>query len=509
LDYIFGDEVTDGNISRNELEALVIIQGTEYKRANSLIGLETKSHDHQSLNNSSSFSSKLPNNVAQSPLSSSSSSPSAICPQHPSPSGSGLSDVEVNLMTGILKLARQSVEDAMIKINDVYMMSSSMRLNHSTLCSVLDSGFSRIPIFKRRDRLCHLGYLLVKELAVVTPGDEVMIETLTLRKPLFVRPSLPLLELLRLFQEGRCHLAMVTLDPALAASSFKNERRQEGRAAILGIVTLEDVLEKVIQKDIRDETDTPYRAAPSLLYHSHISANFSQSHVDLDRAKRERDRERRNSKYNKVSDGLVGLGGSRHSRKGRSAERKVKKQQGKRPKGHRSRGSSRSRDSSAAMSSSSSPTFSFSDSEDESHHTHYNNNLWGGVVKISRGMDEWTKDEVNPIHPAVSSSHLPMSSNDTTDNNAVDIELTTQSNSTTTPKSVNTQIKPQQSHEIHPIQQLLTSEDTDNEENAHLLPKNIAQLCNINKSTPLVVSNNNISKGMVSGYGSTSIICTD
>jgi len=237
LDCIFGDEVTDGNISRSELEALVIIQGTEYKRANSL-GFESHGHNNQP---SRSFISKSTENIVQTPVATSSSS------RHPcpSPTGSGLSDVEVNLMTGILKLSRQIVEDAMIKISDVYMMSSSMRLNHSTLCSVLDRGFSRIPIFKRRDRLCHLGYLLVKELAVVTPSDEVMIETLTLRKPLFVRPSLPLLELLRLFQEGRCHLAMVTLDPALAASGFQNEKRQEGRATILGIVTLEDVLEKV------------------------------------------------------------------------------------------------------------------------------------------------------------------------------------------------------------------------------------------------------------------------
>lgn len=241
LDCIFGDEVTDGNISRNELEALVIIQGTGYKRANSLVDLESKSNYQNSYNNSNSSLSKSPD-ILQTPVVAS-SSPSTL-PQH-SPCGSGLSDVEVSLMTGILKLSRQSVGDAMIKINDVYMMSSSMRLNHSTLCSVLDSGFSRIPVFKRRDRLCHLGYLLVKELAVVNPGDEIMIETLTLRKPLFVRPNLGLLELLRLFQEGRCHLAMVTADPAQAASSFQLERRQEGRAAILGIVTLEDVLEKV------------------------------------------------------------------------------------------------------------------------------------------------------------------------------------------------------------------------------------------------------------------------
>lgn len=275
------------------------------------------------------------------------------------------------------------------------------------------------------------------------------------------------------------------------------------------------MLEKVIQKDIRDETDTPYRAAPSLLYHNHISADFIHSHADLDRAKRERDRERRSKhmKVSTVSEVGVGLGGSRHGRRGRPAERKlVKKQPGKRLRG-RSRGSSRSRESkgsSAAMSSDSSPTFSFSDSDDDNNNNNtndYSKSLWGGVVRVSQGMDEWTKDYLT------TSSTLPP--NDSThSNNAVNIELTsTQRNSSSdnpTPQQSHvTIVEPHPLHEAHPIQQTLTSEETDCEENTHLLPKNIAHLCHTNKSTPLVVSNSNINKGIVSGYGSTSIICAD
>ena len=38
LDYIFGEELSDGNITRSDLEALVMIQSSEYRRASSFCG---------------------------------------------------------------------------------------------------------------------------------------------------------------------------------------------------------------------------------------------------------------------------------------------------------------------------------------------------------------------------------------------------------------------------------------------------------------------------------------
>lgn len=263
LDYIFGKENSDGNISRNELEALVMIQGSEYKRSSSFAeGQSPRSYRTPPDRNTTA------------------STPRSLSPSHMT----GLSDLEVSLMTGILKLSRKSAQDAMIPIDKVYMMSSSMRLNHNTLLSILDSGFSRIPIYKRRDKKFLLGYLLVKELAVINPEEDIMIEELTLRKPLFVRLGIGLLELLHLFQGGRSHLAVISANPVATAKSFSERRRQEKDGAILGIVTLEDVLEKIIQLEISDETDRAHRASPVLLYQSGlvpstlISGKYPASH---------------------------------------------------------------------------------------------------------------------------------------------------------------------------------------------------------------------------------------
>lgn len=81
-------------------------------------------------------------------------------------------------------------------------------------------------------------------------------ENINLREPLFVKPEVGLLEMLGIFQEGQCHMAIVTHDPTCAADHLRRLEEPPGHACILGIVTLEDVLEKVIQGDITDETDT-------------------------------------------------------------------------------------------------------------------------------------------------------------------------------------------------------------------------------------------------------------
>ena len=77
-----------------------------------------------------------------------------------------------------------------------------------------------------------------------------------LREPLFVKPEVGLLEMLGIFQEGQCHLAIVTEDPTCTVQHLRAGHAPPHYARVLGLVTLEDVLEKVIQGDIVDETDT-------------------------------------------------------------------------------------------------------------------------------------------------------------------------------------------------------------------------------------------------------------
>ena len=61
--------------------------------------------------------------------------------------------------------------------------------------------------------------------------------------------------MMRKFQSGRCHLAFVSRQPDVALECIRSNKRPPQEAKFLGMVTLEDILEKLIQDDIVDETD--------------------------------------------------------------------------------------------------------------------------------------------------------------------------------------------------------------------------------------------------------------
>lgn len=195
LDYLFGSEENTGSMSREELEALVLLQGEKKEQLqlesentplmesksfsqtvyNSLTGspMRPKRDKNQNNNNNNNNHNNNHNNHHDnhhhkpSIALSSDHSPAPGLQKHESES---LSQSEVSLMTGILKLSKFTVRDTMIPIKRVSMISSSTRLDEKSLYDILDSGFSRIPVYKRHDKQHVMGYILVKELIVVSPA---------------------------------------------------------------------------------------------------------------------------------------------------------------------------------------------------------------------------------------------------------------------------------------------------------------------------------------------------
>lgn len=139
LDHIFGVEEDHGSLSRSELEALVTLQDSNRLRVKSTGNLDVDELM------------KMPNS-------------SESCNHSES---RGLSQYEINVMTGILQSPKVNAGTSLIKTKDVFMLSSSSILNDKCLCDIRDVGYSRIPVYRRKDRQHILGYLLVKDLIVV------------------------------------------------------------------------------------------------------------------------------------------------------------------------------------------------------------------------------------------------------------------------------------------------------------------------------------------------------
>jgi len=143
-------------------------------------------------------------------------------------------------LRGALDLKNKTVIDASTKLKDCFMLRINDKMNKKVLKEIYDKGHSRVPIYRGAKE--HIvGMLLVKNLILFDPSSEIVIGELEINRLPMVSSNLPLYSLLDMFQTGKAHMAVV-LD------------EKDGMTP-LGIITLEDVIEELIQEEIEDEDD--------------------------------------------------------------------------------------------------------------------------------------------------------------------------------------------------------------------------------------------------------------
>ncbi|KAI5616240.1 metal transporter CNNM2, partial [Silurus asotus] len=156
---------------------------------------------------------------------------------------------ELNIIQGALELRTKTVEDVMTPLRDCFMIAADGVLDFSTMSEIMESGYTRIPVFEG-DRCNIVDLLFVKDLAFVDPDDCTPLKTITkfYSHPLhFVFNDTKLDAMLEEFKKGKSHLAIV--------QRVNNEGEGDPFYEVLGIVTLEDVIEEIIKSEILDETD--------------------------------------------------------------------------------------------------------------------------------------------------------------------------------------------------------------------------------------------------------------
>ncbi|XP_057186969.1 metal transporter CNNM2 isoform X2 [Triplophysa rosa] len=156
---------------------------------------------------------------------------------------------ELNIIQGALELRIKTVEDVMTPLRDCFMITSDATLDFNTMSEIMESGYTRIPVFER-DRSNIVDLLFVKDLAFVDPDDSTPLKTITkfYSHPLhFVFNETKLDAMLEEFKKGKSHLAIV--------QRVNNEGEGDPFYEVLGIITLEDVIEEIIKSEILDETD--------------------------------------------------------------------------------------------------------------------------------------------------------------------------------------------------------------------------------------------------------------
>ena len=142
------------------------------------------------------------------------------------------------ILGNVFRITTRKVRDVMVPRERVRAIERRIALDE-ILELLRETGFTRIPVYDGDpDRI--VGVLHSKDLFHVIARERIVILQDAIRPAATISPDLPLVDALRQFRRGRNHLALV--------------REEDG--PILGICTLEDVLEEIVGQ-IEDEHDEP------------------------------------------------------------------------------------------------------------------------------------------------------------------------------------------------------------------------------------------------------------
>ena len=157
---------------------------------------------------------------------------------------------EVNMVTGALVLKVKKVEDVMTRLHDCYMLPLDRVLDFETVSEIKAQGYSRIPVYKKEKN--DVVYILfARDLMCLDTDNEMTVEELCKfyrNEPNFVYNDTNLTDMLNEFKAGdKGHMAIV--------QTINNEGEGDPFHETVGLVTLEDIIEEMIQAEIVDETD--------------------------------------------------------------------------------------------------------------------------------------------------------------------------------------------------------------------------------------------------------------
>ncbi|BHF59959.1 Metal transporter cnnm2 [Sparganum proliferum] len=156
---------------------------------------------------------------------------------------------EMNIIAGALNMSTKTVGDIMSPIADAFMLPHTAILDFDTMNEIFSHGFTRIPIYEG-DRRNIKAILNVKDLGFINADDRVPVATVCnfYNRSILVVPDTTSLEtMLNEFRQGKAHMAFV--------ERLVTDGQGDPYREMIGLVTLEDVIEEIIQAEIVDETD--------------------------------------------------------------------------------------------------------------------------------------------------------------------------------------------------------------------------------------------------------------
>eukprot|EP00536_Pseudo-nitzschia_multiseries_P011175 jgi/Psemu1/259641/estExt_Genewise1Plus.C_3660038 len=169
--------------------------------------------------------------------------------------------IAVVMVEGALKMKTKTVLEVYTPGRNLFAIPEDLILNEDSVVEIYSSGYSRIPVYEKnlskpRSKAAIKGILNTKHLIVVNMNEDRPLSTMPLFTPPCVSPTMNMVELVNLFQTGReGHFALVCTRPKIGTDALKKGDAIPDEAGFIGIITLEDALEELLQEEIFDEND--------------------------------------------------------------------------------------------------------------------------------------------------------------------------------------------------------------------------------------------------------------
>ncbi len=141
-----------------------------------------------------------------------------------------------SMITKVFALHDAVVKSVMTPKKDIFLINELADID-DILSRVLESGYSRIPVYKEDpDNIS--GIINMKDLLMLSSNKDLVVLQDIIYPPTIVNESKKVTELLKEFQKGHTHIAIVV----------------DNQNNVQGIVTLEDLVEEIVG-EIEDEYD--------------------------------------------------------------------------------------------------------------------------------------------------------------------------------------------------------------------------------------------------------------
>lgn len=188
---------------------------------------------------------------------------------------------EMNMIHGVLEMHNKTAWDVAHIMQEAKSLSNEDVITDARMKVLIGWGHSRCFVHRGNDPSDIVGVLMVKSLLDPDLKSNMRCGDLKLKRPIILKTGENLLDTLNKFQEGHCHLAIISDDPDAIWEAWDKGLPIPEAARPTAFCSLEDVIEEMLAEEIYDEGDMEQMAKDSPGLRSPSVASSSRGSMGL------------------------------------------------------------------------------------------------------------------------------------------------------------------------------------------------------------------------------------